>query len=90
MQIVQDLGCTLICSASVRGDRKSTKEDVKLSRQMASVRIHRETIIRRLRDFRFLDPQTLIVNHILRHLDCIVCIPVGIIKNLQNSIILQM
>ncbi|KAJ8685670.1 hypothetical protein QAD02_021463 [Eretmocerus hayati] len=86
--LVQLRRCKLVCPASVKGDEKSSEEDVRLSRQISSCRIHIERVIERIREFRFLDIHSTVDNHYLPILDDIVVIVCGII-NIQGRVLKQ-
>lgn len=78
--------CTLIRPPSVATGTKSTKEDIKLSKRIASLRIHIERVIRRLREFEMLQPHACIDLKMAWKLDYVVYIACGII-NFQGPLI---
>ncbi|KAJ8673695.1 hypothetical protein QAD02_004957 [Eretmocerus hayati] len=86
--LVQLHRCKLVSPASVKGDEKSSEEDVRLSRQISSCRIHIERVIERIREFRFLDIHSTVDNHYLPILDDIVVIVCGIM-NIQGRVLKQ-
>lgn len=67
---------------------KMTKDDVLFTKRIASVRIHIERIINRLRHFKMLGPHSTISSAMVQKLDNIVSIFCAII-NLQKPIIIQ-
>lgn len=62
--------CKLIRPPSIASGSKSTKEDVKLSKRIVSLRIHIERVIRRLREFEMLKPHACIDLTMAWKLDC--------------------
>lgn len=81
--------CTLVRPPSVASNIKMTKDDVLLTKRIASVRIHIECIIKRIRDFKMLGPHATIPLEMVQKLDNIIIIACGII-NLQKPIIKQL
>lgn len=71
---------------SVSSNCKLSKQEVIKTKQIASLRIHIERIIRRLREFSMLKPHSLINMKLLKYLDECVVIACALI-NLQDSII---
>lgn len=80
--------CKLIRPPSVATDTKSTKEGVLLTKCIASLRIHIERVIRRIREFEFLCPHSCINKDLVHKTDKIIVIVCAII-NLQSPIINQ-
>lgn len=80
--------CTLVRPPSVGSNDKMTKEDVLLTKRIASVRIHIERIIKRIRDFKLLSPHATCPSEIVQKLDGVIVIACGIV-NLQKPIINQ-
>lgn len=78
--------CTLIRPPSVSTKEKMTKEEVILTKRIASVRIHIERIIKRIRDFKLLSPHATVNSELVQTLDYAMIIACAII-NLQNPII---
>ena len=78
--------CSLIRPPSVYGNRKCSKKQVVKTRQIASLRIHIERVIRRIREFKILVPHSCVDIHLVKHLDQIVTIVCGLI-NLQKKIV---
>ncbi|KAK5650156.1 hypothetical protein RI129_001185 [Pyrocoelia pectoralis] len=81
-------GCTLVRPPSVAADEKMSKEDVILTKRIASVRIHIERVIKRIRDFKMLAPHAVIGAEIIQKLDSAITVACAII-NLQQPIINQ-
>lgn len=82
-------GCTLTRPPSVTQDVRSPAQEVKLTKQIASIRIHVERSINRIRDFKLLDIHARVDNHFLHCLDSAVIIGWSLI-NLQSPIIQQL
>ena len=80
--------CKLIRPPSVKQDVKSTKKEVKLTKQIASIRIHVERVINRIRNFQLLNIHTRVDNHLLGCLDSCVIIAAALV-NMQSEIIKQ-
>lgn len=80
--------CILIRPPSVSQNTQSSKSDVKLTKQIASLRIHVERVINRIRNFKFVDIHTRIDNKLLQYLDSAVFIASGLV-NLQSEVIKQ-
>lgn len=79
-------GSELVRPPSVSSASKSSKADVKLSKQIASLRIHVEQVIGRLREFKMLAPHSCIDNHLIPYLDYLIIIACGMI-NMQDHLI---
>lgn len=79
-------GCTLVRPPSVSAGTKLTKSEVLETKRIASLRIHVERVIRRIREFSFLAPHACIDNKLLLHTDNVIKIVCGLI-NLQSGII---
>ncbi|KAJ8684359.1 hypothetical protein QAD02_020151 [Eretmocerus hayati] len=86
--LLQKKKCELIRPPSVQKETKSSKKEVKLTKQIASIRIHVERAMNRIRNYRILDIHARIDNHLIGHLDSIVNIVCGLV-NLQSPIIKQ-
>ncbi|KAJ8671885.1 hypothetical protein QAD02_003144 [Eretmocerus hayati] len=86
--LLQKKKCDLIRPPSVQKETKCSKEEVKLTKQIASIRIHVERTINRIRNYRILDIHARIDNHLIGHLDSMVNIVCGLV-NLQTPIIRQ-
>lgn len=78
--------CILIRPASVGVNDQSTAKDVKESRQIASIRIHIERIIRRVREFHILHPHACTNHHLVHLMSHFALIACGII-NFQKAIL---
>lgn len=85
---LQKNGCTLIRPPSVASSVKPTKAEVMETKRIASLRIHIERVIRRIREFAILKPHAGIHHLTLDIMDEIVVIVAGLI-NLQKPIINQ-
>ncbi|XP_050311187.1 uncharacterized protein LOC126746837 [Anthonomus grandis grandis] len=78
--------CILVRPPSVSGTVKSSKDEVFETKRIASLRIHVERVIRRIREFSSLAPHACIDIKLLPHTDQIIKIVCGLI-NLQSGII---
>ncbi|CAH2103320.1 unnamed protein product [Euphydryas editha] len=78
--------CKLIRPPSIVSGNKLSKEEVKETKKIASLRIHIERVIRRVREFSFLKPHACINKYLIGRLDDVIAIACGLI-NLQNSLI---
>lgn len=79
-------GVTLVRPPSVESGVKLSKREARLTKQIASLRIHVERVIRRLREFCMLKPHACINLNFLKILDDIIIIACGLV-NLQDSLI---
>ena len=77
--------CALVRPPSVETGKKSSKDEVKLSKRVASLRIHIERVIRRAREFDFVKPHACVNHNHIKFLDFIVKIVCGLV-NLQEPI----
>ncbi|GBN71852.1 hypothetical protein AVEN_224915-1 [Araneus ventricosus] len=84
--LLMQKGSELVRPPSVSSASISSKADVKLSKRIASLRIHVERVIGRLREFRMLAPHSCLDNHLIRYLDYIIIIACGLI-NMQEHLI---
>ncbi|KAH9628608.1 hypothetical protein HF086_010342 [Spodoptera exigua] len=84
--LLQAKGMKLLRPPSVRAGAKLTKSEVKQTKIIASLRIHIERVIRRLREFHMLKQHSVINTNICRVLDHIIIIACALI-NLQDSLI---
>lgn len=71
---------------SVSSKEKSSKEEVKTAKKIASLRIHVERVIARIREFDILKPHACVNLNLVKSLDDIVVIACGVI-NIQNYLI---
>ncbi|XP_043202322.1 uncharacterized protein LOC122370632 isoform X2 [Amphibalanus amphitrite] len=79
-------GCTLVRPSSVSSSSVMTKKEVKWSKQIASLRIHVERAIRRVREFELLRPNACIEHQLWSLLDeCV--LTVCALTNLQPPLI---
>lgn len=77
---------TLVRPPSVETGVKMSKSQAKLTKQIASLRIHVERVIRRLREFYMLKPHACVNLKHVKILDDIVIIACALI-NLQDSLV---
>jgi len=80
--------CKLLRPPSVFSNKKSTKEEVLETKRIASLRIHIERVICRLREFNTLKPHALIHLSLVSNVDEIITIACALI-NLQKPMITQ-
>ncbi|KAJ8677817.1 hypothetical protein QAD02_013604 [Eretmocerus hayati] len=78
--------CTLLRPPSVLSNSKPTKLEVLETKSIASIRIHVERVIGRLREFRLLTPHSTIDTHLMAHVNSAVQTVAGLI-NMHKSII---
>lgn len=76
----------LVRPPSVSSATKSSKKEVKEAKRIASLRIHIERVISRIREFRILQPHARIHLQLIKYVDLIVQIVCGLI-NIQNFLI---
>ncbi|XP_048000118.1 uncharacterized protein LOC125237175 isoform X1 [Leguminivora glycinivorella] len=79
-------GVKLVRPPSVVKGSKLSKTEVRETKQIASLRIHIERVIRRLREFSLLKPHACVNHNLVRVLDDSITIACGLI-NLQDSLI---
>lgn len=84
--LLTQVGCRLVRPPSVEGGSKLSEAEVKHTKQIASLRIHIERVIRRLREFSMLKLHSCINSQLNGRLDDVIVIACGLI-NLQNSLI---
>lgn len=77
---------TLIRPPSVSSGSKLTKSEARLTKQVASLRIHIERVIRRIREFSILKPHSVVHSNTIPVLDECIKAACGLI-NLQDSLI---
>lgn len=85
-QILHEKGMKLLRPPSVNAGAKLSKTEVRQTKIIASLRIHIERVIRRLREFHMLKQHSVINTNILRVLDHVIIIACALI-NLQDSLI---
>lgn len=85
-QILYGRGIKLLRPPSVNAGAKLSKIEVRQTKIIASLRIHIERVIRRLREFHMLKQHSVINTNILRVLDHVIIIACALI-NLQDSLI---
>lgn len=78
--------CEMIRPPSASNLERSSKDEVKLTKQIASLRIHIERVIRRVREYKFFVPHSCINHYLIKKTDFVVQIVCGLI-NLQNKLI---
>lgn len=76
----------LVRPPSVLSGQKNSKQEVKESKRIASLRIHVERVISRIREFAILQPHATIHLSLVKYLDLIVQIVCGVI-NLQDYLV---
>ncbi|KAJ8671957.1 hypothetical protein QAD02_003216 [Eretmocerus hayati] len=84
--ILNTKGCKLIRPPSVSNSTKPSKQDVLLTKRIASLRIHVERVIRRVREYKILEPHAGLDVTLIHNLDNIVTVVPGLI-NLQSPVI---
>ncbi|KAL4702566.1 hypothetical protein ACJJTC_003065 [Scirpophaga incertulas] len=80
------VGCQLVRPPIVQSGKKLSKEEVKQTKQIASLRIHIEQLIRRLREYSMLKSHACINKYLIGKLDDIVVTACGLV-NLQKPLI---
>ncbi|GLV38578.1 hypothetical protein CBL_21400 [Carabus blaptoides fortunei] len=85
-QLFAQKNCTLVRPPSVPSSTKSSKQDVILTKQIASLRIHVERVVRRIREFKMLRPHSCLHNKLLASIDNIIIVACGLI-NMQGALI---
>ncbi|XP_017301217.2 uncharacterized protein LOC103513223 isoform X3 [Diaphorina citri] len=78
--------CFLKRPPSVSAGTKMSKTDVKETKKIASLRVHVERVIKRVREYKFLDAHSRFHHELLRNFDGIVVIAAGL-SNCQKPII---
>lgn len=78
--------CTLIRPPSVSKSTPSTKDEVKLSKQIAALRIHVERVINRLREFHMLLPHACVDHNLIPIIDHVIIVACGLV-NIQDVLI---
>ncbi|XP_031334451.1 uncharacterized protein LOC116164410, partial [Photinus pyralis] len=79
---LHEQNCCLVRPPSVLSSAKPTKIEVMESKRIASLRIHIERVIRRVREFQYLKPHSVINHSLIGHTDAVVQIACALI-NLQ-------
>lgn len=85
-QILIQKDCHLLRPPSVAQGAKLTKQEAYKTKQIASLRIHIERVIRRIREFTMLKPHSVINSKLIRVLDDCVTVACALI-NLQDSLV---
>ncbi|XP_048487349.1 uncharacterized protein LOC119692329 isoform X1 [Plutella xylostella] len=83
---LRKMGVLLVRPPSVVSGAKLTKAEAKETKQIASLRIHVERVIRRLREFNMLKPHACLNLSLVKVLDDVITIACGLI-NIQDSLI---
>jgi len=78
--------CELLRSPSISTSTKPTKQEVLKTKSIASLRIHIERVIRRVREYKILEPHSCLDWNTMSYIDSVVTIVADLI-NLQNPII---
>ncbi|XP_014228695.1 uncharacterized protein LOC106653677 [Trichogramma pretiosum] len=84
--ILNQFNCKLIRPPSVSSTVKPSKSEVLLTKRIASIRIHVERVIRRIREYKLLEPHASLDLDIMPNIDCAVTIACALI-NLQKPVI---
>ncbi|KOB68050.1 Uncharacterized protein OBRU01_12991 [Operophtera brumata] len=79
-------GVKLVRPPSVTTGARLSKTEARVTKQIASLRIHVERVIRRLREFSMLKPHACVNHNLVKVLDDVITIACGLI-NLQDSLI---
>ncbi|CAH2100898.1 unnamed protein product [Euphydryas editha] len=85
-QYLRQHGVQLVRPPSVIAGNKLTKTEARETKQIASLRIHIERVIRRLREFNIMKPHACLNSTFIKILDDDITIACGLI-NLQDSLI---
>lgn len=85
-QVLNEKGVKLLRPPSVAAGSKLSKAEVRQTKIIASLRIHVERVIRRVREFHMLKQHSVINTNILRVLDDVIVIACALV-NLQDSLI---
>lgn len=88
-KLVEDKNCILVKPPSVYSSVKPSKAEVMETKRIASLRIHIERVIRRLREYEYLKPHSVIHHSLIGKTDHVITIACAL-TNLQNSVIKQM
>lgn len=83
---LRKMGVLLVRPPSVASGSKLSKAEAKETKQIASLRIHVERVIRRLREFNMLKPHACLNLSLVKVLDDVITIACGLI-NIQDSLI---
>ncbi|XP_018307565.1 uncharacterized protein [Mycetomoellerius zeteki] len=78
--------CELLRPPSISTSTKPTRQEVLKTKSIASLRIHIERVIRRVREYKILEPHSCLDWNTMSYIDSVVTIVAGLI-NLQNPII---
>lgn len=85
-QLLLQKGFNLVRPPSVSANLKLSKAEARKTKEIASLRIHIERVIRRLREFSMLKPHSVVNTNLIKFLDDCVVISCALI-NIQDSII---
>lgn len=88
-EILRQKGIILQRPPSVSASSIPTKEEVRLTKQVASLRIHIERVIKRMREYKMLESHACLDLSLIRSINSAVRIAAGL-SNLQNPIIRTM
>lgn len=75
--------CTLIRPPSAVSGEQMTKKNVSATKRIASLRIHVERTIRRIREFKMLKPHSVVEHNLIRSVNYIVKVVCALV-NLEN------
>ncbi|GBP97403.1 hypothetical protein EVAR_93014_1 [Eumeta japonica] len=85
-QYLRKEGVQLVRPPSVTTGAKLSKSEVRETKQIASLRIHVERVIRRLQEFNMLKPHACVNHNLVKVLDDVITIACGLV-NIQDSLI---
>ncbi|XP_030039710.2 uncharacterized protein LOC115455167 [Manduca sexta] len=85
-QLLLQKGCSLVRPPSVSAKSNLTKVEARKTKEIASLRIHIERVIRRIREFSMLKPHSVVNTNLIKLLDDCIIIACALI-NLQSSLI---
>lgn len=85
-KLLLEKNCILVRPPSVSSDAKLSKDEVMATKRIASLRIHIERVIRRVREFNFLRPHSCLHSKLIPLTDHVVNIACGLV-NLQDPLI---
>ncbi|GBO98519.1 hypothetical protein EVAR_111_1 [Eumeta japonica] len=85
-QYLRKEGVQLVRPPNVTTGAKLSKSEVRETKQIASLRIHVERVIRRLREFNMLKPHACVNHNLVKVLDDVITIACGLV-NIQDSLI---
>lgn len=84
--LLEQKKCKLIRPPSVSSNQKSSKSEVNESKQIASLRIHIERVIRRIREFEISKPHAVVNNNLIKYIHPMMIIVCALI-NLEKPLL---